>query len=140
MPWIAFWREGCWHHSPRGLTLAGVAGSYCIEMYMVVNCQRRAAFVTGGASGIGLSTAQLFLERGWAVALADTDLEQGERAARELSGFGSVCFIPCDVSQPEDVQQSVGDSLRFLGRIDLLVNNAGILGPGDFVETSDSDL
>jgi NAD(P)-dependent dehydrogenase (short-subunit alcohol dehydrogenase family) len=100
----------------------------------------RSAFITGAASGIGLYTARVFLQHSWAVAIADNDREQGERASRELAQFGNVFFVPCDVSQPEDVRRAVTAGIAAFGRINVLVNNAGLLGPGDLLDSSDAEL
>ena len=86
----------------------------------------RVAVVTGAARGIGLGIARWFLEHGHAVALLDIDRETLPRAERELAALGSVLALACDVSDPAQVEAAVQEVATRLGRIDALVNNAGV--------------
>ncbi len=81
------------------------------------------AIVTGAARGIGLATTKLFLENDWQVAMIDRDQEELQKAAGELPG---VLPIYCDVSIPTQVTEMVSKALGVFGRIDALVNNAGV--------------
>jgi NAD(P)-dependent dehydrogenase (short-subunit alcohol dehydrogenase family) len=87
----------------------------------VLPAARRAALVTGGAQGIGLATARLLAGRGYEVAIADLDAEAGRE-----SGF---FFVRCDVSKEPSVRACAGAVRKRLGRLDALVNNAGIADP-----------
>ena len=89
------------------------------------------AIVTGAARGIGLATARLFLEQGWRVALLDRDAE--ELAKQE--GVPDTLLLPLDVSKPEDAEAMVTRTLDWAGRIDALVNNAGVAEFGPVEET-----
>jgi NAD(P)-dependent dehydrogenase (short-subunit alcohol dehydrogenase family) len=94
----------------------------------------RVAIVTGAAVGIGNAIARAFAAAGARLALCDVR-EEVRDLAREL-GAGAVAEI-ADVSQPADVQRVVEAALRAFGRIDVLVNNAGVWGaslPGDSLE------
>ena len=86
--------------------------------------------VTGAAHGIGRAMALRFAEEGAAVLVADVDEHAGEEAAAEIRKSGRrASFVPCDVSvvaQVEHVIKLAGDQT---GRIDVLVNNAAVLGP-----------
>lgn len=85
-----------------------------------------AALVTGGASGIGRATVARLLQGGWRVVLADLNAQTGERVA---AGFGdSVRFVRADVSQESDVAEAVAACVAGFGRIDCVVNNAGVGG------------
>jgi NAD(P)-dependent dehydrogenase (short-subunit alcohol dehydrogenase family) len=86
----------------------------------------RVAVVTGGARGIGLAIARWFLARGQRVALLDIDAETLWRAARELDRPGDVLPIHCDVSDRQQVHDAIARVAQAYGRIDSLVNNAGI--------------
>ncbi len=81
------------------------------------------AIVTGAARGIGLATTKLFLENGWSVAMVDRDIEELQSAAGELPG---TLPVYCDVSVPDNVEEMVARVLTAFGRIDALVNNAGV--------------
>jgi meso-butanediol dehydrogenase / (S,S)-butanediol dehydrogenase / diacetyl reductase len=88
------------------------------------------ALVTGAARGIGLAIARLFLQRGHRVALLDNDeatLVKAEAALRH-EGIGEplAMAVPADVSHPQQVDAAVARTLAHFGRIDALVNNAGV--------------
>ncbi|MGY0196419.1 SDR family NAD(P)-dependent oxidoreductase [Leptothrix sp. BB-4] len=84
------------------------------------------AVVTGGARGIGLAIARWFLDRGHRVALWDIDAETLGRTAAELALPERVLAIHVDVSQPDQVQAATDRVVAAFGRIDALVNNAGV--------------
>lgn len=90
------------------------------------------ALVTGAARGIGLATTRLFLAEGRRVAMIDRDAEALEAAATEL-GDGALPVV-CDVSRPDEVA-AMGEKVRAgLGRVDALVNNAGVADFGPIAE------
>jgi NADP-dependent 3-hydroxy acid dehydrogenase YdfG len=84
------------------------------------------ALVTGGGSGIGLAAARLFLQEGAKVAITGRDAAKLSRAAAELKGGDRLVHLPADVSKPEQVDKLIADVTKALGRIDVLVNNAGL--------------
>jgi len=86
--------------------------------------ENKRVVITGGASGIGFSTAVRFLDEGAKVVILDRDLEAGEKLSTELPGLAR--FIPCDVTDLGQVQNAIGDTIQALGGIDVLINNAGI--------------
>ncbi len=87
----------------------------------------RVAIVTGAAKGIGRGVAKVFIQEGAKVALVDWDKEAGEKTLAEFKAQGAgVIFVPCDVSQEDQVKAMVQQVLEAFGRIDVLVNNAGI--------------
>ena len=86
----------------------------------------RVAVVTGGARGIGLGIAEWFLAAGHRVALFDIDVETLAHTAKTLNDSARVLAVPCDVSSPPEVQAAVDQVAAAFGRIDCLVNNAGV--------------
>ncbi len=97
----------------------------------------RVAIVTGAAAGLGLAIARELAERGAAVLLADRDEKRVEAAAAELGGTGArVRAIAADVGVPGDVDAMVETAIRDLGRLDILVSNAGIGDLAPFLEAS----
>jgi 3-oxoacyl-[acyl-carrier protein] reductase len=89
----------------------------------------RTAVVTGGAQGIGRAIVERLLASGAAVAIWDRDQAIAERAAAELKGQGRVMTSEVDVTDAHAVERAREATLTGLGRIDILINNAGIAGP-----------
>jgi NADP-dependent 3-hydroxy acid dehydrogenase YdfG len=87
--------------------------------------QSKTALITGGGSGIGLAVARLFLEEGARVAISGRDEKKLQEAARGLNAADRVVVHAADVADPAQVEALVRDVSRRLGRIDVLVNNAG---------------
>ena len=84
------------------------------------------AIVTGGARGIGLAIGRWFLDRGHRVALLDIDKQTLDRTAAAFDRPDAVLAVHADVSNPEQVSAGVAQVVAKFGRIDKLVNNAGI--------------
>jgi NAD(P)-dependent dehydrogenase (short-subunit alcohol dehydrogenase family) len=100
----------------------------------------RVALVTGAASGIGRATARLFAEEGAHVYLADLNGAGAETAAGELVKAGlAATAITADVSLGQDVTAMFRAVEKGNGRLDVLVNNAGLNVRGDFRHLSDAD-
>lgn len=92
------------------------------------------ALVTGGAQGIGYACAEALIEDGAQVILADINAKGVTEAAARL-GSGTV-GIPCDMGDPEQIDTLFDTIEEQYGSISVLVNNAGVALPGDFLETS----
>ena len=110
---------------PSGNSSASLAGKVVI--------------VTGAASGIGRATAEAAGEAGGLVVVADQSPD-GEMVARRLSESGAqTLFVRCDVSDAEQVQALMAATLERFGRLDVLVNNAGISGGAGLAHELDLD-
>lgn len=87
----------------------------------------KVGIVTGAGKGIGWGIATVFSNEGAKVVVVDWDEEAGERAAEEIrQSGGDAIFVHCDVSNEEQVKAMVQATIDTYGRIDVLVNNAGI--------------
>src|SRR5690606_4576632 len=100
--------------------------------------------VTGGAMGIGRSTAMLIAQEGSAVAVADREENAGYALVREIEAKGGTAlFAQLDVTDEAQVQHVIDLTAREFGRLDILVNNAGIAGvnrPTHEVKAAEWDL
>ncbi len=100
----------------------------------------KTAFITGGASGMGLGMARAFADAGMQVMLADIDAEALGRAEGELKGRGArVASIVCDVTQEGAVFHAADAAVDVFGKVHVLCNNAGVAAGGLFDELSQSD-
>lgn len=99
----------------------------------------KVAVVTGAARGIGLATTKKFLSEHWQVVMLDIDGETQDRARRGLNDPDNTVSIHCDVSDPDQVAAAVEKAVAGFGRIDTLVNNAGIAVFKPVMETSFKD-
>jgi NAD(P)-dependent dehydrogenase (short-subunit alcohol dehydrogenase family) len=99
----------------------------------------RVAWVTGAARGIGLATARRFLEEGWSVALLDVDAENLARGMAALDLPERTLALPADVSDAAAVEQAAQALMARFGRLDALVNNAGVAVFGPILQTTLAD-
>jgi NAD(P)-dependent dehydrogenase (short-subunit alcohol dehydrogenase family) len=99
----------------------------------------KVALVTGAARGIGLATAKRFLADGWRVALLDIERELLGRAVADLAKPEATLALPCDVSDASAVAAAMAALTKRFGRLDALVNNAGVAVFAPLLETSDAD-
>jgi NAD(P)-dependent dehydrogenase (short-subunit alcohol dehydrogenase family) len=95
----------------------------------------KVAVVTGGVNGIGLAIVQRFVEEGARVVIADLDLDGAEALSKKL-GDGTAA-VRADVSVESDVAAAVDLAVQEFGQLDIMVNNAGILGVGSVVAETD---
>lgn len=103
----------------------------------------KVAIVTGGNSGVGAVTAELFAKEGAKVVISARRLPQLEEVAEKIrANGGEVLAVPTDVSKVEDVENLVNKTVEAFGKIDILVNNAGVLEEGlkPVDKFSDEDL
>jgi NAD(P)-dependent dehydrogenase (short-subunit alcohol dehydrogenase family) len=99
--------------------------------------QGKSAIVTGGASGIGVAIARLFVARGARVVIVDLQREAGEDLAGELGE--AVAFLQGDVSDPAVARAAVAAAVERFGKLDVLVNNASASRQKPFEEQTDDD-
>jgi len=96
----------------------------------------KVCLITGGAAGIGKATAIRFAEEGAKVVICDLDDEHGKQVTQSIGGD----YHHIDVGDRGAVQAWVGEVVEKYGRVDVLVNNAGILRDGLFVKVKDGEL
>lgn len=100
----------------------------------------RIAYVTGGASGLGLGAALALRQAGAAVALLDRNARLGVEAAQRLSADGGrVEYVECDVASRDSVEAAFAAAADALGEPDALVSNAGVREIGDFLSLEPED-
>lgn len=86
--------------------------------------QDKVVIITGGISGIGKASAELFNKEGAKLVLVDLDENKGNEAAKEIGG--ETIFVQADVTSEEDAKKVFDTTIEKFGRVDILFNNAGI--------------
>ncbi|MQB95504.1 SDR family NAD(P)-dependent oxidoreductase [Lactobacillus reuteri] len=98
--------------------------------------------ISGGTSGIGLATADIFLKNGWNTVLIGRDTEKGMQVKQQLGETYSptqVAFIQADISKSSEVEHAKQITLNRFKTVDAIINNAGIVIHGEVHETSEED-
>ena len=91
----------------------------------------KTAFVTGGASGIGLALGRAFADAGMKVMLADVEAAALDQALQSLNGYGArVQGVPCDVADPDSVDRAAQAAFDAFGHVHVVCNNAGVAAGG----------
>lgn len=97
----------------------------------------KVVIVTGGATGIGRGISEVLAREGARVVLGNRNVERGEEAASAIRDAGGEAhFVRCDVTSEDDCRQLVAEAVRRYGRLDALVNNAGIFPRATLEETT----
>ena len=109
---------------------------------MTARLAGRCALITGAAGGIGLGCAEAFAEEGCDLVLLDLDEAKVAAVAADLAGRSgrTVHALACDLAAAEAARMAVIRAAALLGRIDVLVNNAGVLAAGDILDASLEDF
>ncbi|WP_312362395.1 glucose 1-dehydrogenase [Sphingobacterium sp.] len=90
----------------------------------------KVAFITGGASGIGLTTARAFAEQGAKVVIAGRSEEENKKAVEAIkSGGGDAIAVTCDVQYADDIKTALDKTIETYGKLDFAFNNAGVEQP-----------
>ena len=100
------------------------------------NLGNKICIVTGGSQGIGEACVRRFASEGAKVVIADIADSRGLALAKEVDGI----FVHCDVSNKSEVDAAVAHAVALFGRIDVLVNNAGIFKAADFLDITEDDF
>jgi len=100
----------------------------------------KVAIITGAGAGIGRATALFFAKEGAEVVVADCDPEKGAKTVRLIEENGGVAiFVQVDVSKAANVKNMVKTTVERCGRLDILINNAGIYAQADVVEAAEEE-
>lgn len=103
----------------------------------------RSALVTGGSRGIGLGIAERLLRDGYKVVINGVRPEgKVSDVVARLSEIGDTTYVAADIGKADDRQRLISETVAAVGRLDVLVNNAGITSPGrkDMLDASEEDL
>ena len=99
--------------------------------------QDKVAIITGAARGMGAAEAKLFAQEGAKVVLADIQVEDGQTVTNEITGSGGAAvFVEMDVSSQSDWDRTIEAAISNFGKIDVLINNAGIIERDNLEETT----
>ena len=102
--------------------------------------ENKVAFISGGARGMGAVEAKLFAKEGAKVVIADVLEEEGRRTEAEISETGGEClFVRLDVTNEAEWQQAVAATVARFGKLDILINNAGIYRTHRVEETTSEE-
>jgi len=100
----------------------------------------KSAVVTGGASGIGKAIAMAFAREGADVAILDINLPQARQAAESIRALGRrAVAIECDVGYADPVKRAFAEAVQFLGGLDIMVNNTGVIRFSKVVDMPEED-
>jgi NAD(P)-dependent dehydrogenase (short-subunit alcohol dehydrogenase family) len=100
----------------------------------------KVAIISGGARGMGAVEARLFAKEGAKVVIADILEDEGRKLAADIEAAGGkALFVRLDVTRESDWQDAVATAVRRFGKLDVLVNNAGISGRGKVEDTTVED-
>lgn len=101
------------------------------EGNQMIELRDKVAIITGGAMGIGLATAKALAEKGVKTVIADHNQKAGMKAQQDVARLqADATYIQVDVSNERSVERMISETVAQFGKIDILINNAGISSPG----------
>jgi 3-oxoacyl-[acyl-carrier protein] reductase len=107
---------------------------------MMKNLENKNTIITGGAQGIGLAFAEMFAEYGSNISICDINKDALKSAKKTLEKYGVKVFVKkADISNSEDCNAFVKETIENLGKIDVLINNAGVTRDNLTVRMSEAD-
>ncbi|MBZ9750923.1 SDR family NAD(P)-dependent oxidoreductase [Deinococcus sp. HMF7604] len=127
---------------PKRLLLAAAVGATLARRALTppYDLSGKVTLVTGGSRGLGLALAQELLTRGARVTLMARTEADLHRAQASLNAPGRVSVVAGDVTQAADLDRAVAETVRAHGRLDVLINNAGIIQVGPLANTTEADF
>jgi short-subunit dehydrogenase len=124
-----------------GTAIAIQRGRERLRRYRRRELRGQTVLITGGSRGLGLAMAEEFAGAGAKIAICARHEPELMRARQHLEQMGvEVCAAACDVSRPEQVQRLIDSVQQQLGRIDVLVNNAGVIAAGPLLSQTVEDF
>src|SRR6476661_7876253 len=124
-----------------GAVLAARRGLRMFREHRLRELRGQTVLITGGSRGLGLALAEEFAQFGAKIAICARDEQELARARQQLEDMGAVvCAVPCDVSKPEEVDHMIDSVTRNMGKIDVLVNNAGVISVGPILSQELKDF
>lgn len=119
----------------------GVAGRQLLEGWRQADLRGNVALITGGSRGLGYLLARELAREGCKIAICARDEQELERVQRDLEQRGAeVLAVPCDIADRSQVEGLVDETTRQFGRVDVLVNNAGVIQVGALQDTTHQDF
>lgn len=117
-----------------------LAARALVRQWRRISLGDKVVLITGGSRGLGFALAREFAHRGARIAICARDPEELRRAAADLNKTEvEVMAVPCDISRREQVEAMVSQVMRRFGRIDVLVNNAGVIQVGPVETMTEAD-
>lgn len=110
------------------------------EILKLISLKNKVVVISGGGSGIGLAIAKRFSESEAIVIILDINESKGKEAVEEIRGRGGeAVFYRCDVTSNSDCEKTVNNIIKKFGRVDVLVNSAGVIIRKDVIELDEEE-
>lgn len=101
---------------------------------------KKTVIITGASTGIGKAISKKFLDKGWNLVMNSSTKGNLEKAVEELNSRGNIQSVVGDVSKKSVGTELVATALKHFGKVDVLINNAGVFSPKPFLDVEESDL